>query len=143
MSRASGAGAYSHGMAWPSPSPQLDGERSPAGTTRALVSVAMRALWHPLGRGPIRGSRAMSDRRGAAYDGGPMRQPAADPPATIESSSGAGAGPTEPAAVVVQAPGRVNLIGEHTDYNGGLVLPVAIDRRIRIELEPTADRRIE
>jgi galactokinase len=31
--------------------------------------------------------------------------------------------------VIASAPGRVNLIGEHTDYNGGPVLPVAIERR--------------
>jgi galactokinase len=40
---------------------------------------------------------------------------------------------------VVLAPGRVNLIGEHTDYNEGFVLPVAIDRGIAIALVPTAD----
>lgn len=32
------------------------------------------------------------------------------------------------------APGRVNLIGEHTDYNGGLALPFAIDRRVRVAM---------
>lgn len=32
----------------------------------------------------------------------------------------------------VLAPGRVNLIGDHTDYTGGLVFPMAIDRGIRI-----------
>jgi galactokinase len=34
--------------------------------------------------------------------------------------------------VIASAPGRVNLIGEHTDYNGGEVLPIAIDRRTYI-----------
>jgi galactokinase len=50
----------------------------------------------------------------------------------------------EPGAIeVVRAPGRVNLIGEHTDYNHGFVLPAAIDLEIRLALIPTSDRRVE
>ena len=41
-----------------------------------------------------------------------------------------------PAQLVVCAPGRVNLIGEHTDYNEGYVFPVAIDRDMLIAASP-------
>ena len=36
--------------------------------------------------------------------------------------------------IITSAPGRVNIIGEHTDYNGGQVLPIAIDRRTYLAL---------
>ena len=42
--------------------------------------------------------------------------------------------------MVVRAPGRVNLIGEHTDYNEGFVLPAAIDRDVMIAVRARRDR---
>ena len=47
-----------------------------------------------------------------------------------------------PPAAIVRAPGRVNLIGEHTDYNDGFVLPMAIDRAVWIALRPRSDRQV-
>ena len=40
------------------------------------------------------------------------------------------------------APGRVNLIGEHTDYNAGLCLPIALPHRTFIALKPREDTKV-
>ena len=45
-------------------------------------------------------------------------------------------------AITARAPGRVNLIGEHTDYNGGYVLPFAIDRQNVVTMRPRTDHII-
>ena len=43
---------------------------------------------------------------------------------------------------LIQSPGRVNLIGEHTDYNEGFVLPAAIDKAIYLAVGPRSDQKL-
>jgi galactokinase len=43
---------------------------------------------------------------------------------------------------ICRAPGRVNLIGEHTDYNDGLVMPAALDLYTYVAVSPRSDRRL-
>src|SRR5690242_6015623 len=45
-------------------------------------------------------------------------------------------------ARIFRAPGRVNLIGEHTDYNDGFVMPAAIDFAVWIAIAPREDRKL-
>jgi len=45
-------------------------------------------------------------------------------------------------ALVARAPGRVNLIGEHTDYNDGFVLPAAIERAVHVAARPRDDSTV-
>ncbi len=45
-------------------------------------------------------------------------------------------------SVIARSPGRINLIGEHTDYNSGFVLPAAIDKAAYIVITPRKDQEI-
>lgn len=45
-------------------------------------------------------------------------------------------------SLIVRAPGRVNIIGEHTDYNGGFVMPCAIDFHTYVAIRPREDNKV-
>jgi galactokinase len=45
--------------------------------------------------------------------------------------------------VIIRSPGRVNIIGEHTDYNNGFVLPAAIDKAVYVAISPANDETIQ
>jgi galactokinase len=60
-----------------------------------------------------------------------------DPTVLLTGHFGPGPQPS-----IVSVPGRVNLIGEHVDYHNLPVLPIAIQRRVRIAFRPRGDRRI-
>src|SRR5690606_12406831 len=44
--------------------------------------------------------------------------------------------------LVIKSPGRVNLIGEHTDYNDGFVLPAAIEKIIVLAMAPNGTEKV-
>lgn len=50
--------------------------------------------------------------------------------------------PQSSAPLIVRSPGRINIIGEHTDYNEGFVLPAAIDKAIYVAISPRDDNEI-
>ena len=68
----------------------------------------------------------------------PLAIPSATPTWSPPSAPTLAADPT----LISVGPGRVNLIGEHTDYNDGFVLPVALKRDVRIAVRPRSDRRV-
>jgi galactokinase len=72
------------------------------------------------------------------YGSGAARQAARYESALVRFREVCGPGPV----YLFRAPGRVNLIGEHTDYNHGYVLPVALDRDVLLLARPRTDEMV-
>lgn len=83
----------------------------------------------------------MSQNASRASDSSDVRGPGPvfeDLRSAVHDRVGQGRGPV----VVARAPGRVNLIGGHTDYNDGFVLPTTIDRGVYVGLRRRSDTRV-
>ena len=65
-----------------------------------------------------------------------------DPPQLLRASAAYRERFGEAPDFVVRSPGRVNLIGEHTDYNDGFVMPLAIEQSLFIAAGPASGRRV-
>jgi galactokinase len=80
----------------------------------------------------------------------PVKPPNIDHPASADPQGSADPsslfsrlfGPANAPLLQVRAPGRVNLIGEHTDYNDGPVCPIAIDRHTTLFFRPRNDATV-
>src|SRR5687768_7191373 len=101
---------------------------------------------------PVSGNQAPADHRGRAsrldrigrglLSSPSMQRPPATDTSEIKRSFADVFGPGGKLHVV-RAPGRVNLIGEHTDYNDGFVFPMAIEPEVRIAFRPRDDMRVK
>ena len=82
---------------------------------------------------PSEGANSLSEGQGQRPKGAPVHAPAVDE--AFERVFGC------PPEAVADAPGRVNLLGEHTDYNDGFVLPIAIAQRTRVAMRRNGSDR--